>query len=165
MILNIVSTVNGVENEGMRNIATHMVRELTEKCTVRQSPLGSPLACVKNSVGADAVMIFARASAKTAILGKLLRLFCKKVYFVLVQKPEPAFMEKMGQGIKKFSFFTIVPDDAAEVREKGGAVYPLFIGINKEKFQLKAGPRSRDSSADEREASLPKRAILRSLAA
>lgn len=135
MILNIISTVNGVENEGMRNIATHMIRELQGKCTVRQSPLGSPYACVKNTVGADAVLIFTRASAKTAILGKLLRLLCKNVYFVLVQKPEPAFMDKMGQGIAKFSFFTIAPDDAAEVREKGAVVYPLEVGIKKEKFR------------------------------
>lgn len=132
--INIISTVNGLENEGMRNVASHMIKELQGLCTVRLSALGNPVECVKNSIGADAVLIFARASVKTAYLAKMVRLFCKKVYFILVQKPESVFIKKLGANIKKLSFFTIIPEDADDVRGLGCSVYPLSVGINKEKF-------------------------------
>ncbi len=132
--INIISTVNGLENEGMRNVASHMIKELEGICNVKLSALGNPVECMKNSIGADAVLVFARAAAKTAFLAKVVRIFCKKVYFVLVQKPEPVFIEKLGKSIKKFSFFTSVPEDAEEVRSLGCTVYPLSIGINKMKF-------------------------------
>jgi len=133
--INIISTVNGLENEGMRNVASHMIKELEGICSVRRSALGNPMECVKNSIGADAVLVFARASAKTAYLAKAVRLFCKRVYFILVQKPESVFIKKLGKGIKKFAFFTTVPEDADEVRSLGCDVYPLSIGINKMKFR------------------------------
>lgn len=124
-----------MENEGMRNIATHMIKELEGMCTLRTSALGNPMQCVKNSFGADAVMIFARASAKTAYLAKLLRVICKRVYFVLVQKPEPVFLQKMGKSIPKYSYFSIIPEDGAPVEALGGTVRPLGVGINSEKFR------------------------------
>lgn len=135
MILNIVSTVNGMENEGMRNIASHIVRELEGMCTVRKSALGSPVQCLKNSFGADAVLIFARASAKTAYLAKALRLICPKVYFVLVQKPEAAFLKRMRKIADRFSYFTILPKDGEELRALGASVRPLAVGIDKDKFR------------------------------
>ncbi len=135
MILNIVSTVNGMENEGMRNVASHIVRELEGMCTVRRSGLGSPAQCLKNSIGADAVLIFARASAKTAYLAKALRFICPKVYFILVQKPEVSFMKKMRRCADRFSYFTILPKDGEELRALGASVRPLAVGIDKDKFR------------------------------
>ncbi len=132
--LNIVSTANGLENEGMRNIASHIARELDSMCTVKLSSLGNPLQCVKNSVGASAVLIFARASAKTAVLARVLRIFCKKVYFILVQKPESGFYEKIVKA-DRISYFTICNSDAAELANMGAKVYPLSIGINRDKFR------------------------------
>lgn len=135
MVINIISTVNGMENEGMRNIASHMIKELGDMCTLRTSALGNPVECMKNSIGADAVLIFARASAKTAMLAKALRLFVKRVYFVLVQKPEPAFIRKMAKSAAKYSYFSIIPADADEIVKLGGRVRPLSVGINTEKFR------------------------------
>lgn len=134
MILNIISTVNGKENEGMRNIATHMTECLAEKHTLRSSALGKPFQCIKNSIGADAVIIFARAFSKTAILARILRLFCKRVYFILVQKPEKAFFGNLGR-VKHFGYFTLVPADGEEIRRRGGRVRNIPVGINKEKFR------------------------------
>lgn len=135
MILNIVSTAIGIENEGMRNIASHMIRELEEKCTVRKSALGNPLECLKNSIGADAVLVFARASGKTAMLGKALRMICRNVYFILVQKPEQSFMDAVGNKPERFSYFTIIPQDGETLAALGARVLPLKVGINTEKFR------------------------------
>ena len=49
-------------------------------------------------------------------------------------------MEKMGDGIRKFSFFVIIPEDGAEAEEKGASVYPLEIGINRDKFRPAVDP-------------------------
>ena len=135
MILNIVSTAIGIENEGMRNIASHMIRELEGKCTVRKSALGNPVECLKNSIGADAVLVFARASGKTAMLGKVMRMLCKNVYFILVQKPEQPFMEAVGNKPGRFSYFTIIPQDGETLAALGARVLPLKVGINTEKFR------------------------------
>lgn len=134
VILNVISTVNGMENEGMRNIASHVIHGITGKCHLRQSALGNPAECMKNSVGADAVLIFARASKKTAYLAKGLRVICKNVYFVLVQKPEPEFLRIIGKGAAKYGYFAILPKDGAELSDMGAVVYPLKVGINREKF-------------------------------
>lgn len=135
MVLNVISTVNGMENEGMRNIASHMIRELGGMCTVRTSPLSDPLKCLGNTVGADAVLIFARASAKTAYLARALHMLCKKVYFVLVQKPEASFMSKIGGTANKLGYFTILPKDGEELARIGADVHPLSVGINTGKFR------------------------------
>lgn len=134
MVLNIISTVNGMENEGMRNIASHMIRELKSMCNVRCSALRNPIECLKNTVGADAVIIFARASSKTAILAKVLRLICKKVYFILVQKPESAFIDKIEKNADKYGYFAILPKDGEALGSRGIKVRKLSVGINKAKF-------------------------------
>ncbi len=134
MILNIISTVNGKENEGMRNVASHIIENLGKMCTVRMSALGNPMQCVKNSIGADGVLIFARASAKTACLGKILRRFCKKVCFFLVQKPEPSFMKKIGDP-GKFRYFAILPKDGEILAKRGGRICAVPVGIDREKFR------------------------------
>ena len=135
VVFNIISTVNGMENEGMRNIASHMIREFDGMCTVRTSPLNDPVRCIKNTIGADAVLIFARASAKTAYLARALHLLCKKVYFILVQKPEPAFISKMGNAVKKLGYFTILPKDGEELAACDAEVHHLYVGINTDKFR------------------------------
>ena len=139
MILNIISTVNGIENEGMRNIASHIQRELEESCDVRHSSLGDPIRCIKNSVGADAVRIFARASAKVAYLAKILRIFCSRVYFILVQRPESGFIRSMVKNIRKYSYFSILENDGEELTSLGGQVRALSVGINSEKFRPVSG--------------------------
>lgn len=118
----------------MRNIATHMVENLEKMCTVRSSSLGNPIQCMKNSVGADAVLIFARASSKTAILGKVLRRICKKVCYFLVQRPEKGFIQKIGKA-KKFEYFAILPKDGEEIIKRGGRVRAIPVGIDREKFR------------------------------
>ena len=124
-----------MENEGMRNVASHIVRELEGMCTLRRSALGNPALCLKNSIGADATVIFARASAKTAALAKILRTVCRNLWFVLVQKPEDSFMQKMGKTAAKLSYFTIIPEDADELCALGAVVKPLGVGINRDKFR------------------------------
>lgn len=135
MVLNIISTVNGVENEGMRNIASHMIRELGKLCSVRSSALGDPLECAANSVGADAVLIFARAIGKTAYLARLLRRICRNVYFVLVQKPEADFFDKLGRAPDRFGCFTLLRGDAEEAEALGARVRTFEIGIDRDKFR------------------------------
>lgn len=134
MILNIISTVNGLENEGMRNVATHMIEHLGEMCTIRTSALGKPMQCIKNSMGADAVLIFARASSKTAILAKAIRMFCKNVCFFLVQRPEKGFIHNIGKA-SKFRYFSILPKDCEELVKRGGKVTFVPVGIDQEKFR------------------------------
>lgn len=134
MVLNIISTVNGIENEGMRNIASHMTRELKGMCTVRSSALGNPLQCAVNSVGADAVLIFARAIGKAAYLARLLRRICYHVYFVFVQKPEADFFDKLGRDSTRCGYFTLLRSDAEEAEALGGHICTFNIGIDRGKF-------------------------------
>lgn len=123
-----------MENEGMRNIASHIARELEALCELRSSALGDPAECLRNSVGADAVLIFARASTKTAYLAKVLRIICPRVYFILVQKPESGFLKSVRRSADRFSYFSILPRDGAEISDLGGNVRPLAVGIDRGKF-------------------------------
>lgn len=136
MTLNIISTQNGTHNEGMRNIATHITSCIADGGAnkVRLSPLSSPLVCMKNSIGADATVIFARGTEKTAVLAKLVRRLCRRVYFVLVQPPEEKFAEVLGRDVCRMKYFAITPGDGAAIEALGGEVRPLPVGIDSEKF-------------------------------
>ena len=136
MTLNIISTQNGTHNEGMRNIATHITSCIAADGAnrIRLSPLSSPLVCLKNSIGADAAVIFARGTDKTAVLAKYVRMICRNVYFVLVQPPEKRFAEVLGDAVRRIRYFAITPADGHEIAALGGEVYPRSVGIDTDKF-------------------------------
>jgi len=135
MTVNVISTVNGLENEGMRNVATHILRYADDFCKIRRSPLGNPAVCIMNTVGADAVVIFARASGKVAKIASVLRMLCPRIYIVLVQKPEPAFLSHVKEKAGKYSYFSITKSDGEVLAAAGNAVYDLPVGIDSAKFR------------------------------
>lgn len=61
MVSHIIGTVNGQINEGMRNVATHLVKEFQKENTVLYSGLKQIPQIIFNSKRADVTMIFARA--------------------------------------------------------------------------------------------------------
>lgn len=135
MTVNVISTANGLENEGMRNIATHIIKCGESYHKIRKSPLSNPLLCLINTFGADAVVIFARANGKTARLAAMLRGICKNITFVLVQRPEESFIQAAGKGLCRYSYLAISERDGEEAAAAGATVTRLPVGIDTEKFR------------------------------
>lgn len=135
MKIHIISTVNGLENEGMRNVATHLSKCFEKDNTVQYSSLKDIHKIVKNSLHCDVTFIFARTNMKVYYICRLVSLLCKNVYLVLVQKPQQDFLAKCNKHELKCGYFTLSPDDANEINLTSGKhVYKLNAGINKEKF-------------------------------
>lgn len=143
MKINIISTENGKNDEGMRNIATHTAEclEKLDRVKICRSQLSSPIVCVKNALGSEASVIFARGTKKTALLAKVIVSLRRRVYFVLVQPPEDGFIETLGVDLYKLSYFAVTPGDAASLTSRGIGVKTLPVGIDTNKFS----PPSSDS--------------------
>ena len=107
MVIHVIGTINGQINEGMRNIATHIPRELEEDNIVLYSRLKQLHLIVANSLKSDTTLIFARANKMLYWLTKLVTKFCKNVWIVLVQKPDMDFMALNNKKTLKCSYLTI----------------------------------------------------------
>ncbi len=135
MRIHIISTINGIQNEGMRNVATHISEYFERTETVYHSSLKEilkiPLCCLKS----DVTMIFARCTGKTYMIAKLARVFCRNLWMVLVQKPQTDFIEKNDARPLDCNYLTICGEDAGEIRLcKGRQVFGFDAGINTQKF-------------------------------
>lgn len=135
MKIHVISTINGQENEGMRNIATHLTREWEKSCTVRYSGLKDILGIIKNTVSSDVTILFARAGKAVYYLIRLLCLLCKNVWLVCVQEPDWEYKELCDKKTPRNHYFTLIPDDLQNVKIKNSSkVIPLRVGINEKKF-------------------------------
>lgn len=135
MKIHVISTINGQENEGMRNIATHLTREWEKNCTVRYSGLKDILVVIRNTLSSDVTVLFARAGKAAYYLNRLLCMLCKNVWLVCVQEPDLEYRKLCAKKTPGNHYFTLIPDDLKNVRIKNGCKCALLrVGINEEKF-------------------------------
>lgn len=135
VIIHIIGTVNGVVNEGMRNVATHLSSEFAKGNTVLYSGLKQVPSIIKNSLKSDVTLIFARANKLIYFLTRIVELFCKHVWIVLVQKPDTEFMNNCSRHPLKCNYFSITADDMKDIPVAEGKRKELFpVGIKTEKF-------------------------------
>lgn len=135
MKIHVISTVNGQQNEGMRNIATHISRCFEEGNEVVYSSLHDliqmPFRCMKSNV----TMIFARCTPVVYNVAKICSLFSKKLVMVIVQKPQDEFLKKNNACPINCDWLTICEKDAEGiVLCKGKKIMIFEAGINAKKF-------------------------------
>lgn len=132
----IVSTINGLKNEGMRNVITHLSKAFEKKHTVLYSSLKDIKAIVRNSSKSEVVIVCSRATVKVYLLCKLIEMFCKKIFFIILQKPERGFIKLNNCLTTKCNYLTIYQNDSEALKlQKGCYVYPMKVGINVSKFR------------------------------
>ena len=135
MVIHIIGTVNGQINEGMRNVATHLVMEFQKENTVLYSGLKQIPQIIFNSKRADVTMIFARANKLVYSLAMIVTKMCKNVWIVLVQRPDAEFMEKNNKHPLKCNYLSITESDMKDVKTVSGKRKELFsVGIEADKF-------------------------------
>ncbi len=140
MRIHFISTINGNENEGMRNVATHLAKCLEEKHKVVYSSLKDIVSIIINSKKSDLTVICVRLNAKTYYIARLARILCKKVYIIAVQRPRIDFLAKIKRKPLRCEYFTITRDDGEYLKAvEGTVVHKLYVGINKEKFSPVCG--------------------------
>lgn len=135
MKIHIISTVNGIQNEGMRNVATHIGKCFEKQNRVVYSSLRDiakiPLRC-KTS---DVTFIFARCVGKVYTIARLCRLFTKNLNIVIVQQPSGDFVAKNDRHPVKCDYFTICKQDADVLKlAEGYSVKTFGAGIDTAKF-------------------------------
>ena len=135
MKIHIISTVNGQQNEGMRNVATHISRRFEEQNKVVFSSLRDLLKIPLNCMKSDVTMIFARCTKTVYSVAKVCSLFSKKLVMVMVQKPQDEFLKKNTAHPINCDWLTICEKDAEEIVLCKDRRITLFeAGINAEKF-------------------------------
>lgn len=135
MTIHIISTINGQENEGMRNIATHYSREWKKVCNVKNSGLKDLWSVVKNTISSDVTVVFARAGKATYYLLRFLCVMCKNVWLVCVQKPDQTYRTLCEKKAPGNHYFFLIPEDQQGVKIKSGRKSnPLQVGIDDKKF-------------------------------
>lgn len=148
MKIHVVSTINGFENEGMRNVATHLATCFEKDNTVFYSSLKNICSIIKYSSQSDVTFIFARANVGVYIICRIIEKFCKNTYLVFVQKPQRNFITKNNNRPLRCSYFTISLADASNLKTaEGQSVYKLNVGINAKKFS----PVSREDASNLKE--------------
>jgi glycosyltransferase involved in cell wall biosynthesis len=135
MIFHVISTVNGEENEGMRNVATHIIRELEQSNTVISSSLHDLSKFPHRCKRADCTLIFARCIPKIYYVARLCSIFSKNIFLFVVQKPDKKFISLLKKHPLRCNYFAACDEDIDEVEiEKSYSAYNFNIGINTEKF-------------------------------
>ncbi len=135
MKIHVISTVNGLTNEGMRNVATHMSREFEKQHIVRHSGLKDIAAVIRNSLRSDVTFIFARANAQVYYLARMARALCERVWIVCVQKPDSAFLRRCSATPLKCGYLTLLESDldGLSIRKDYG-IRTFSVGIDTQKF-------------------------------
>ena len=130
----LIGTVNGKLDEGMRNVATHIGRELAKTHRVTSVHLKDFSGIIKNLFQCDYVLICARADKKLYALSALLCRF-KPVGVVLVQPADRTYKKLNGIFSLPVTYFTNSMNDAMHIpKVKSDQVKRIPIGIDSEKF-------------------------------
>lgn len=132
MKVHIIGTINGIENEGMRNIATHLAREIEKTNTVYYSGLKEFGSIFRNCLRSDVTIVFARANKAVYWLTRLLQILCRHVYIFCVQKPREEFVSLNRKWGLKCGWFSIVSEDLQEISSE--RKYTVPVGIDTTKF-------------------------------
>lgn len=137
MKIHIISTINGLENEGMRNVATHLSREFEKENTVTYSGLKDVFSIIKNGRKSDVTVVFARLIKSVYYMLKIVRPFVKKICVVCVQpvSDEFAMLNKKSRVVDYC--LTICKEDVTNAFSDD-IVHTFDVGINTEKFKKNA---------------------------
>ncbi|EGW38471.1 glycosyltransferase [Desulfosporosinus sp. OT] len=134
----IIGTVNGLQNEGMRNVITHLSRSFEKKHEVVYFALRDIGAILSIAKSTDAVIVCARANLKVFLLCQLLRLHVNKLFVLLVQEPEYGFVLLNNVYPLRCNYFTIYKNDMRKLRlPKEGKVFEVSVGIDSQKFRAR----------------------------
>jgi len=135
MNIHIISTVNGQQNEGMRNVATHLGKSFEKENNVVYSALNDVLKIPARCLKSDVTMIFARCVGNVYIIARVASFFSKNLKLFLVQKPAKEYQTKNNKNPINADYYTICEDDAKEIRLcEGKKMIPFTAGINAGKF-------------------------------
>lgn len=135
MTIHVISTINGQENEGMRNIATHYSRVWEKECTVLYSGLKDIRGIVKNTVRSDVTVVFARAGKAIYYLIRVLCLLSKNVWLVCVQEPDQSYKALCSRKVPGNHYFYLIPEDLSDIKIKNECkTVLLHVGIDTDKF-------------------------------
>lgn len=135
MRLHIISTINGLQNEGMRNVATHLSDEFEKEHTVTYSGLRDVFSTIKNGRKSDVTLVFARLIKPVFYLLRVLKPFLKKVCVVCVQPVCDDFLSLNKKHSVVDRCFTLCKEDVKDAFDDS-IVHELSVGINTEKFKV-----------------------------
>lgn len=133
MNIHIISTINGLENEGMRNVATHISREFEKEHNVTYSALKDVFSIIRNGRKSDVTFVFARLIKAVYYMLFLVRPFVKKICVVCVQSVTDEFA-RLNHKHKVVDYcFALCESDVSNAFDRENV--SLFdVGINTEKF-------------------------------
>lgn len=133
MKIHIISTINGLENEGMRNVATHLSREFEKENTVTYSGLKDIFSIIKNGRKSDVTVVFARLIKSVYYMLKIVRPFVKKICVCCVQPVSEEFAQLNKKSRVVDYCLTICKDDVTNAF-CDNIIHTFDVGINTEKF-------------------------------
>ena len=134
--IHIISTINGQTNEGMRNVATHISKELEKNNKVCYSGLKNIFSIIKNCLFCNVTLIFARANKSVYWLCRLIEKLSKNVWLICVQKPDNDFSSLTSNNPLRINYLGLTQNDIEFIKTKDGYKKELFeIGINENKFK------------------------------
>lgn len=133
MNLHIISTINGLENEGMRNVATHLSREFEKEHTVTYSALKDIFSIIKNGRKSDVTLVFARLVKSVYYMLLFMRPFLKKICVVCVQPVSPEFIS-LNRKHKVVDYCMTLCESDVDKAFDSSIVSTFDFGINNEKF-------------------------------
>lgn len=142
MNLHIISTINGLENEGMRNIATHLSKEFEKEHTVTYSRLKDVFSIIKNGRKSDVTLVFARLIKSVYYMLRFVRPFLKKICVVCVQPVSDEFTT-LNRKHKVVDYCLAICKEDVEKAFSSDIIYKFPVGINTDKFG--SSPKSRDA--------------------
>ena len=135
MKIHIIGTVNGLTNEGMRNVATHLARGFETHHTVVYSGLRDIAALWANSRRSDVTLVFARANRQVYWLMRVVERLCKNTWLVCVQKPMDNFLALNRKRPLRCGYLYLAQEDMQAVKLAAGYEKHAFApGIDTQKF-------------------------------
>ena len=140
MKIHIISTINGLENEGMRNIATHLSREFEKEHTVTYSSLKDVPSIIRNGRKSDITLVFARLVKSVYYMLRFLRPFLNKVCVVCVQPVSDEF-STLNCKHKVADYCLALCRSDAEKAFDDSIIHTFPVGINTEKFKVNTDSR------------------------
>ena len=136
MKIPIVSTINGLENEGMRNVATHLSKELEKENTVTYCALKDIFSIIKNGRKSDVVIVFARLIKSVYYMLKIVRPFVKKICVCCVQPVSEEFAQLNKKKSVVDCCLAVCKEDVTNAF-CDDIIHTFEVGINTEKFAKK----------------------------
>lgn len=136
MKIHFISNINGLYNEGMRNVASHLGKRFEQAGhDVIYSRLKDIPRIPGRCAGAELTLIFARAEEKTYRLARMAEKSGKRLCFVIVQPPRAGFIKLNDRRPLVCDYLTLCAEDCRGIKlSPGKAFFRLNVGVDTEKF-------------------------------